>query len=142
MLLLVLMYVGALFCVTMLGKEPELQDAFGNVFLGLWTHFVITTQEAWPDYSDMVMQVAGQSWSLYFVLFLCISALAVMNLVTGVVCEKLMLNASPPDEIGKADRPPDAAEEAEKAAQFCEDLCACLNKTVSRDDFAEILTKA
>merc|ERR1719210_2523433 len=90
MLLSMLMYLGALFCVILLGKKPELQEYFGTVGLGLFTHFQIITLEAWPDISDAVIEASGPQWGVYFVIFICVSSLALMNLVTGVVCEKLI----------------------------------------------------
>lgn len=92
LLLLIMMYVGALFCMTVLGDREDLSELFGSIGLSLWTHFMVTTQEAWPDVSDAVMAAAGEHWALYFICFICVTSLAVMNLVTGVVCEKLIEN--------------------------------------------------
>jgi len=89
-LLLMLMYLGTLFCVILLGNEANLQQYFGTVPMGLFTHFTLVTLEAWPDVSDAVMTSASDTWCIYFILFICATSLALMNLVTGVVCEKLM----------------------------------------------------
>jgi len=89
-LLAVLMYLGSLFCVILLGKNPEVSQYFGGVGQALFTHFMIITLEAWPDISDDVMDASSPLWGLYFIVFICVTSLALMNLVTGVVCEKLI----------------------------------------------------
>ncbi|CAE8605455.1 unnamed protein product, partial [Polarella glacialis] len=48
----------------------------------------------WPDISDAVIQDAGPVWAVYFVLFICISSMALLNLVTAVICQKLISTAS------------------------------------------------
>mmetsp|Transcript_110497 Transcript_110497/g.356417 ORF Transcript_110497/g.356417 Transcript_110497/m.356417 type:complete len:678 (+) Transcript_110497:71-2104(+) len=100
LLLLVFMYLGTLFCVILLGTEPSLQGYFGSVGIGLFTHFQIVTLEAWPEIADDVIEVGGPIWALYFVAFICTTSLAIMNLVTGVVCEKLIGQHVTEDEIG------------------------------------------
>ena len=90
-LLGMLIYLGALFTCILLGNVPELSHYFGSVGMALFTHFQIVTLEAWPDISDEVMDAAGPLWAVYFIVFICISSLALLNLVTGVVCEKMMM---------------------------------------------------
>lgn len=138
LLLAALMYIGALFCVTMLGHEPELQEFFGSVGLSLFTHFMISTQEAWPDVSDPVMEVAGPLWSLYFMGFICISSLAVMNLVTAVVCEKLMKSTA-----SERQQFEDIATAPLDSQSFCaqfQDIChSCTSRPVNCKQFAKIM---
>jgi len=97
-LILVLMYLGSLFCVILLVggglweiNAPSVVHYFGSVGRALWTHFQIVTLEAWPNICDIVMEATGQTlWAVYFVLIISITSLCLLNLVTGVVCEKLM----------------------------------------------------
>jgi len=89
-LLSVLMYLGSLVCVILLGMHESLQEYFGSVPMAFYTHFVVVTLEAWPDISDAVMEADSPLWAVYFMIFIMMSGLAIMNLVTGVVCDKLM----------------------------------------------------
>merc|ERR1712137_945080 len=67
--------------------------------------------EAWPDVADTVMAASSDAWAIYFCIFILASSLAIMNLVTGVVCEKLMGGT----QHVEFDIPhPDALEEHEK----------------------------
>merc|ERR1719174_1898249 len=92
-LMMILIYVGTLFCVILLKDvdgPPDIEKHFGSVAKGLFTHFQVVTLEDWPDISDSVMQASGNSiWAVYFIIFILVTSLALMNLVTGVVCEKL-----------------------------------------------------
>lgn len=110
-LISVMMYVGALGCVILLGREESLSEYFGSVWMGLYTHFMIITLEAWPDISDSVMDTSSALWACYFIVFICVTSLAVMNLVTGIIGEKL-LNAS--DTLAAVDL--DAVHQDEVAA--------------------------
>mmetsp|Transcript_58123 Transcript_58123/g.108836 ORF Transcript_58123/g.108836 Transcript_58123/m.108836 type:complete len:479 (+) Transcript_58123:67-1503(+) len=86
----IVVYLGTMFTVILLGSTPELHDYFGTIGLALWTHFVIVTMETWPDIADTVLSVASPLWGAYFVVFICISSMSLMNLVTGVIAEKLL----------------------------------------------------
>jgi voltage-gated sodium channel len=113
-LLSMLMYLGSLVCVILLGEHDSLKEYFGSVPMGLYTHFVVVTFEAWPDISDAVMEADSGFWALYFMGFIMVSSMALMNLVTGVVCDKLMGGDSAADEsIGPRDQCALAAYEEE-----------------------------
>ncbi|CAE7575198.1 NaCP60E [Symbiodinium natans] len=86
----IVVYLGTMFTVILLGNIPELEVYFGRIGLALWTHFVIVTMETWPDIADSVLAVANPLWGVYFVVFICISSMSLMNLVTGVIAEKLL----------------------------------------------------
>lgn len=96
-LILVLMYLGALFCVILLMggvwdfESPAIDAYFGSVWKALWTHFEVITLETWPDISDSVMKATGFSlWAGYFMMFISFTSISLLNLVTGIVCERLM----------------------------------------------------
>mmetsp|Transcript_7941 Transcript_7941/g.17620 ORF Transcript_7941/g.17620 Transcript_7941/m.17620 type:complete len:599 (-) Transcript_7941:95-1891(-) len=89
-LLAVMIFIGALFCVILLGSVKEVAPYFGTVSLGLFTHFQIVTLEAWPEISDQTMQAVSPLWALYFIVFICLTGMAVTNLVIGIIGEKLM----------------------------------------------------
>mmetsp|Transcript_26648 Transcript_26648/g.48847 ORF Transcript_26648/g.48847 Transcript_26648/m.48847 type:complete len:662 (+) Transcript_26648:59-2044(+) len=91
LLLFLFMYTGALFCMTTLGASdhPELQHSFGSVGDSLYTHFKLITLEAWPEINRQAMEVSWL-WGFYFVAFIMIMNLALVNLVTGVIMEGVM----------------------------------------------------
>ncbi|CAJ1460159.1 unnamed protein product, partial [Effrenium voratum] len=91
------------FSVILLGNVEELHDYFGTFGLALWSHFVIVTMETWPDIADAVLEVASPLWGLYFVVFICVSSMSLMNLVTGVIAEKLITTRDEPMPEGPRD---------------------------------------
>eukprot|EP00929_Paragymnodinium_shiwhaense_P070927 TRINITY_DN3601_c0_g1_i2.p1 TRINITY_DN3601_c0_g1~~TRINITY_DN3601_c0_g1_i2.p1 ORF type:complete len:691 (+),score=111.26 TRINITY_DN3601_c0_g1_i2:152-2224(+) len=122
-LLLMLMYLGTLLCAIMLGSHPSLKQYFGSIPMGLFTHFMICTMEAWPDVSDAVMAAAGDWWAVYFMAFICLSSLALMNLVTGVVCDKLLdLSGSMPDIDDQRDALAVYRQQADDFGQALQDI--------------------
>jgi len=91
LLLFLFMYTGALFCMTTLGASdiPELKKAFGSVGDSLYSHFKLITLEAWPDINRSAME-ESKFWGFYFVMFIMIMNLALVNLVIGVIMEGVM----------------------------------------------------
>ena len=51
------------------------------------------TLEAWPDIADTLIVEGYGGWVLYLVLFITISNFAIVNLMTGVIVEKVMTRA-------------------------------------------------
>ncbi|CAJ1381673.1 unnamed protein product [Effrenium voratum] len=99
----IVVYLGTMFSVILLGNVEELHDYFGTFGLALWSHFVIVTMETWPDIADAVLEVASPLWGLYFVVFICVSSMSLMNLVTGVIAEKLITTRDEPMPEGPRD---------------------------------------
>lgn len=91
LLLLVFMYLGALFCALLIGntENEDVRSFFGSVPLCLLTHFKLVTLEGWPDISDATME-ESPAWAVYFIVFILVTNMSLMNLVTGVICEKVM----------------------------------------------------
>ncbi|CAK9005239.1 unnamed protein product [Durusdinium trenchii] len=92
----IVVYLGTMFSVILLGNMEELHQYFGTFGLALWSHFVIVTMETWPDVADAVLEVASPLWGVYFVVFICVSSMSLMNLVTGVIAEKLLTTREDP----------------------------------------------
>jgi len=92
----IVVYLGTMFSVILLGNIEELHQYFGTFGLALWSHFVIVTMETWPDVADAVLEVASPLWGVYFVVFICVSSMSLMNLVTGVIAEKLLTTRDDP----------------------------------------------
>eukprot|EP00929_Paragymnodinium_shiwhaense_P012170 TRINITY_DN11889_c0_g1_i3.p1 TRINITY_DN11889_c0_g1~~TRINITY_DN11889_c0_g1_i3.p1 ORF type:complete len:953 (+),score=252.40 TRINITY_DN11889_c0_g1_i3:85-2943(+) len=93
LLLFLVMYVGSLFCASELGSSSneELQEAFGSMGMSLYSHFKLLTLEQWPDLSAAAMQESPW-WIVYFVLYIALCNLALVNLVTGLIMDGVMKN--------------------------------------------------
>jgi len=119
----IVVYLGTMFTVILLGNIPELEGYFGTIGLALWTHFVIVTMETWPDIADTVLSVASPLWGVYFVVFICISSMSLMNLVTGVIAEKLL---STKDVTTSEDTEDEMEAFRQEKAAFKQDVCELL----------------
>mmetsp|Transcript_72006 Transcript_72006/g.187010 ORF Transcript_72006/g.187010 Transcript_72006/m.187010 type:complete len:621 (-) Transcript_72006:121-1983(-) len=86
-------YAGALLCTDLLGREPEFQELYGSVLTSMLTHVKLSLVEAWPDMVTP-MVVHSSLWAVYAGAFICVANVALLNAVTGVVCEKVMEVAS------------------------------------------------
>jgi len=86
-LLLLLAYAGSLLCTDVLHDQvPEL---FGSVPLSIFTHVKLALVEAWPDISAPMVE-HSRLWCLYLAAFMLVSNMALLNVVTGLICEMVM----------------------------------------------------
>lgn len=96
LLLLVFMYIGALYCCGELGigraEDDPLRIYFGSIGSSLYSHFKVITLEAWPDMNDWAMEESFL-WAFYFVAFIVLTHLALVNLMTGIIMEGVIENA-------------------------------------------------
>ncbi|CAK9076128.1 Voltage-dependent L-type calcium channel subunit alpha-1F (Voltage-gated calcium channel subunit alpha Cav1.4) [Durusdinium trenchii] len=89
-LLGIISYIGALICSEVLGrKDPQLGNFFSSVPLSFLTHIQLVLVEGWPTISAAMLN-DSKFWAAYLVVFICLSNFALLNLVTGVVCERVM----------------------------------------------------
>ncbi|CAL1162629.1 unnamed protein product [Cladocopium goreaui] len=92
-LLAILSYIGALICSEVLGRKhasnSELKSFFSSVPLSFLTHIQLVLVEGWPAISGPML-TDSKFWAAYLVIFICLSNFALLNLVTGVVCERVM----------------------------------------------------
>lgn len=93
-LLLVFTYICAMFAAMTLGRsgQPDLEETFGSVGDSLYAHFKVVTLEGWPDMADWAVEIS-MFWVLYFIFFIVVTSLALVNLVTGVIVEGVMADA-------------------------------------------------
>jgi len=103
-LLGIMSFLGATLCTDLLGSQAskrgsKIEDLFGSMFLSMLTHIKLALVEAWPDIVGPMMHVSVW-WFVYAALFLVIANCAILNVVTAVVCEKVMEIAKqmPPGE--------------------------------------------
>ena len=84
---------GALICSEVLGRKhasnSELKSFFSSVPLSFLTHIQLVLVEGWPAISGPML-TDSKFWAAYLVIFICLSNFALLNLVTGVVCERVM----------------------------------------------------
>ncbi|CAK0859522.1 unnamed protein product [Prorocentrum cordatum] len=101
-LLLVVIYIGALICAAMLGnnEDPTLSGYFSSVWVSMYSHFKLMTLEAWPDINDAAMEHSSALWVLYFVVYIIITNMALLNLVIGLIMDGVVQNAKTGDEDG------------------------------------------
>ncbi len=101
-LLLVIFYVGAVMATTLFGEQfPEL---FGSLGASLFSLFQVTTLDSW---SLLVREVSATvPWApAFFIPFVLISALTVLNLFIAVIVDAMQGLGHPPGSAKGADEP-------------------------------------
>ena len=102
-LLCILSYIGALICSEILGNDNEvLRGFFGSISTSFLTHIKLVLVEGWPQIAAAMLGDSNM-WAAYLFVFICLSNFALLNLVTGVVCERVM-------ELARQLPPPSAVE--------------------------------
>lgn len=98
LMLFVVIYIGALFCASELGTsdDPNLQATFGTLWSSMYSHFKIMTLEAWPDICGWAME-QNALWAAYFIGYILITNLALVNLVTGLIMDGVLQGAKTED---------------------------------------------
>lgn len=108
LLLITLCYCGALLCAEILGvkdDDPDIQFLFGSVPHSLLTHVKLAMVEAWPDIAAPMFSHSGL-WRYYVAIFICIANFALLNVVTGAICEQVIDVSSnlPPRDSDEVER--------------------------------------
>uniref|UniRef100_A0A0G4G4F5 EF-hand domain-containing protein n=1 Tax=Chromera velia CCMP2878 TaxID=1169474 RepID=A0A0G4G4F5_9ALVE len=125
LMLILLNYVCAIFVTRVIGHSEEqyededdaarIKDFFGTVPRSMLTLFQIMTLEGWPDIARMVIREQPWMW-VFFVVYIMITTVTLLNLVTGVIVEKVMGVAS--------------AEEKDLVAKISEERVSVLKELV------------
>ena len=142
-LLTALCYAGALFCCELLGSPQDGNSnngLFSGVFQGFLTHIQLVLIEAWPDIAaEMMLQ--SHIWGVYVVGFLLVSNFAVLNVVTGVICERVLLIASNQPPASMEDALENLVQLQERISMLCSDVT---RKTpdISKEELLELLQSA
>lgn len=94
LLLSMIMYVGAIVTTLLVGlphreTDPDVDQHFGSIGKSLFSHFCIVTLEGWPDIATTAMK-HNQLWALYFVLMIVLTNFALVNLMVGVIVERII----------------------------------------------------
>lgn len=93
LLLGMIIYTGSIICVIIIGEpnkdNEEIQLHFGTLGDALFSHFCVVTLEAWPDIAQAAMQ-QSPAWALYFVAMITLTNFALVNLMVGVIVERII----------------------------------------------------
>jgi hypothetical protein len=78
--------------------NEEVQLMFGSVGLSMWTLFTIMTLDDWSSQVRPVV-FAVPATRLLFVFYICVTVFALFNLITGIVVEHALRNASEDEKV-------------------------------------------
>ncbi|CAE8736226.1 unnamed protein product, partial [Polarella glacialis] len=128
----ILSYAGGLFCAELLGSSKTcasdgmcLQNLFNSVANSFLTHLKLVLLEAWPDIAAPML-IESRWWGLYVAAFICVANFALLNLVTGVVCDSIMELAH--------QMPPCSAEQKEAELTASKNTLVALFKRAHKED--------
>ena len=98
LLLFTLIYIGALFCASELGSadNAQLRSLFGNLWASIFSHFKLMTLEQWVDVCNLAME-ESPIWAVYFLCFIILTNLTLVNLVTGLIITGVVEHAKEED---------------------------------------------
>ena len=81
-LLFLIIVISAIIATNLFGEGvPEL---FGDLFVSMYTLFMVLTLEDWPDVADAVLEVYPMA-RIFFVSFIVLATFTVVNLFVGVI---------------------------------------------------------
>jgi len=94
MLLGMIMYTGSIITVLLIGEphkadDPDVDKYFGSLGSALFFHFCVVTLEGWPDVAQAAMK-HNRLWALYFVFMIILTNFALVNLMVGVIVERII----------------------------------------------------
>lgn len=94
LLLGMIIYTGSVICVMLLGEpmrdeSEEINEYFGTLGDAIFSHFCVVTLEGWPDVAMAAMQ-QSPLWALYFVAIITLTNFALVNLMVGVIVERII----------------------------------------------------
>jgi voltage-gated sodium channel len=91
LVMMMLFVIGSVVATKLYG--PTFPQYFGTMGESLFSLFTVMTLEGWPDLAREVMAVHPQAW-LFFIPFLVVTALMVLNLLLGVIVNAMEETAS------------------------------------------------
>mmetsp|Transcript_43387 Transcript_43387/g.80804 ORF Transcript_43387/g.80804 Transcript_43387/m.80804 type:complete len:612 (-) Transcript_43387:73-1908(-) len=94
LLLGMIIYTGSVICVMLLGEpmrdeNEDINTYFGTLGDAIFSHFCVVTLEGWPDVAMAAMQ-QSPLWALYFVAIITLTNFALVNLMVGVIVERII----------------------------------------------------
>lgn len=92
-LLFMIIYTGSVITVLLLGQphrdDLEVQRYFGSLGNALFSHFCVVTLENWPDIA-LAATEKHWIWAFYFVGMIALMNFALVNLMVGVIVERII----------------------------------------------------
>jgi voltage-gated sodium channel len=117
-------------------------DYFGTVPQSMFSLFCVMTLEGWPDMSrTLVHRSSGGGWAtvFFFIVFVFFTNIFLLNLVTGVIVENVLLIAHQ-DEIEQVRREKKERDnKTQKLNEIFELADTDNSETVSREEFHSML---
>jgi len=93
LLLGMIIYTGSVICVILIGEankdDEEVRFHFGSLGDALFAHFCVVTLEGWPDIARAAMK-QSPLWAFYFVAMITLTNFALVNLMVGVIVERII----------------------------------------------------
>ncbi|CEM04539.1 unnamed protein product [Vitrella brassicaformis CCMP3155] len=103
LLLLLILYVMAIFITIMVGKEPQFlyddkeefdrDELFGTVPRSMYTLFQVITLESWSQDIARPIIKRQPAMVIFFILFLVVTTFGLLNIVVGVIVENTLATA-------------------------------------------------
>lgn len=89
-IMLLIFYIAAVLATTIFGAhpDPEMQALFGSMGHSMYTLFQVMTLEGWPDIARPTIALFPWAW-LYFMIFIIVTAFAVLNLFVGIIVDAM-----------------------------------------------------
>ena len=81
-LLFLIIVISAIIGTNLFGEGVP--EYFGDLFVSMYTLFMVLTLEDWPDVADAVLEVYPMAW-IFFVSFIVLATFTVVNLFVGVI---------------------------------------------------------
>merc|ERR1719487_996126 len=97
-LMLVFVYACAIVMTRMVGEPYRDEDTaidrnWGTIVKSMYSLFIVMMGDGWMDTADKPMEYIPET-SIFFVLYICVTNFALMNLVTGVIVDKVLNTAT------------------------------------------------
>merc|ERR1711977_771606 len=86
--LFLVVYVFAIYFTAFVGKvsdDPDVRTWFATIPRSLFTLFVVLTLDEWPSLALTTMDATANFIGLVFIIFVFVTNLTLLNLVTGVI---------------------------------------------------------
>jgi len=92
LLLFMILYASSIFTVLQIGETSDKDDSqkfYGDLGKALFSHFCIVCLEGWCAIADAARQESAL-WGLYFVFLVILTNFALVNLMVGVIVERII----------------------------------------------------
>lgn len=95
LLTMLVIYMAAVYTKTLMEghlDDKNARDSWGSLSVAMYSYFRITTLDDWAEVTEPVLKVYPYM-SVFFIIFICITAFAFINVMTAVVVESVLARA-------------------------------------------------